>query len=422
MEITQFEKEINRYLNDKIPDQVNRALKEQDSKAKEACKAVIQQYFREMRLTLPGLSLEQSVKQIYENIIGYGPLTDFMEHAVERGITEIKVRGQKEIYTKEWGVWKQHPEVQFRSLDHLNSIVNRILAGSDKPLTEAQPYVDNAELPDGSRVTMVRSPVTRSGLIMNIRIFNAGLFAAEALLNKGAVTQEQHEILTFLIRARMNLIFVGATDTGKTTLMGAYLVYHNKDNHIVTIEDANELQLHTRHEELNVSDLFTKNDEFTHITHVDLFYLSLRMSPDLYVFNELRNPPETAVWCSAAISGHFGCSATLHAEDATKAMTRLITNLRENDTTLTTELASEKVCEAVDAFVVVKRDPQDGTRYMAEIIEPIYDRELRRVTYKEVFTRIDYKDTGIFHGLSPELILQAKRRNAVTSEEIAKWH
>ncbi|MGE4282333.1 MAG: ATPase, T2SS/T4P/T4SS family [Clostridia bacterium] len=420
MEITQLEKKINRYLNEKIPEEVNKALKFQDPKAKETCKAVIQQFFSENQISIPGSSLDQSVKLIYENTIGYGPIDVFIEHAVERAITEIKVRGQREIYTKEWGCWKAHPEIQFRSIEHLNNIVNRILASSDKPLTESQPFVDNAELPNGSRVTMVRSPLTRSGIIMNIRIYTAGLFEAEALLKRGALTPEQHEIIKFLMRARMNTIFVGGTDTGKTTLMGAHLVYHNKDTHIVTIEDANELQLHTRHKDLNVSDLFIKKNEFMSINHTDLFYLSLRMSPDLYVFNEIRNPPETAVWCSAAISGHYGCSTSLHAEDEKAGMSRLEGNLRENDTTLTVELAREKICQAVDAFIVVKRD-EDGTRYCSSIVEPIYDPEHQRVYYHTIISRPHYSLPGTFKGFSSSLLDLAERRNSISKDQITDW-
>lgn len=376
---------------------------------------------RTHRSTLPGLSIDESIVQVYNNLIGFGPLTEFIEKSLERRITEIKVKGVDEIYTKECGVWKNHPEMRFRSREQLDNIVNRILAGSDKPLTESQAFVDNAELPDGSRVTMVRDPLTKSNLLMFIRIFTAGLYSTEALLNMGALTPQQLDVLSFLVRARMNLLYVGGTDTGKTTAMGACLGHHHQDTHIVTIEDANELQLSVRHPDLkNVSDLFTKKDEYTNITHVVLFTLGLRMSPDLFVFNEIRKAPETLVLLDAMISGHPGSTSTLHAEDAHRAVTRLVTNLREGDNTLTVELAREKVCEAIDAFVVVRR-AKDGVRFVGEIVEPLWDEEHQQIRFHSIFVRPDYKHLGSFKSFSKDIMAMAEQRNAVEREEIEQW-
>ncbi len=416
MEIDELEKRVNTYLNKKIPEIVSRALDKQDKVAMETCKATIRQFLQEQRLTLPGISLDQTERIMYENLIGYGPLTEFIDKAVERRITEIKVRGQNEIYTKEHGEWKFQPHARFRSWDHLSAIVNRILASSDKPLNESQAFVDNAELPDGSRVAMVRDPLTKSGLIMNIRIFTAGLYSPDALLKMRAVTEVQDQVLQFMVRARMNLLWVGGTDTGKTTAMGAYLTCHSPKTHIITIEDSNELQLKARHPELNVDDLFTKKDA---VTHIDLFHLTLRMSPDLYIFNEIRTAPETAVLLSAQISGHPGSGSTVHAEDERRAMTRLTNNLREDDKTLAPEFAREKVSEAVDAFVIVRRI--EGVRFISDIVEPIWNNDTKQIEYHKVFDRKTFEDTGCFNGFTPGFIDLARRRNSVGNAEIERW-
>lgn len=420
MDVLDLETEVDNYLNEKIPDLVDKALKLQEPKAKETCKATIKQYLVQNKVKLPGLSVEESIRQLYSNLIGYGPLTYFMEHATEKRITEIKVKGTDGIYTKEYGIWKEHPELKFKSEKQLINIVRRILNGSDKPMSESQPLVDNAELPDGSRVAMVQAPLTKSGLIMNIRIFTAGLYSSDALVKMGAVTVKQDEILKRLIKSKMNLIYAGGTDTGKTTAMGAFAGHHHPDTHIVTIEDANELQLAARHANLNnVTDLFTKKDEYSNYTHVELFYWSLRASPDCFIFNEIRKPPETAVLLDAMISGHPGSSSTLHADDAQRAVTRLVNNLRENDTTLTVELAREKVCEAVDAFVIPRR--VDGVRFISDIVEPLWNPATNTIDYHNIITRSHYKDESSFHGFSPHLLDMAKSRNGVSSEEIERW-
>jgi len=420
MEILDLETEVDNYLNDKIPVLVDRALKQHDIKAKETCKATIKQYLVQNKATFPGLSQDESIRRLYADLIGYGPLTYFMEHANEKRITEIKVKGTDGIYTKEYGIWKGHPELKFKSKKQLDNIVRRILNSSDKPMTESHPMVDNAELPDGSRVAMVQAPLTKSGLIMNIRIFTAGLYSSDALVNMRAVTLKQDETLKRLVKAKMNLIYAGGTDTGKTTAMGAYAGHLHPDTHIITIEDANELQLAARHANLNnVTDLFIKKDEYSNYTHIDLFYWGLRASPDCFIFNEVRKPPETTVLLDAMISGHPGSASTLHADDERRAMTRLVNNLRENDTSLTVELAREKVCEAVDAFIVIRR--VDGVRFVSDIVEPLWNPKTNNIDYHYIVTRSHYNDEGLFHGFSPQLLEMAKSRNGVSLEELEGW-
>lgn len=420
MEILALEQEVETYLNSKIPEIVERALKFQDKQAIVTCKSTIQEYLVKNHTKVTGLSVDESMIQLYNNIIGFGPLTEFIEKSSERRITEIKVKGQNGIYTKECGIWKDHPELGFRSEEHLTSIVHRILNQSDKPLTESQPMVDNAELPDGSRVAMIRSPLTKSGLVMNIRIFTAGLYSSDALLRMKAVTGKQDDILKFLVRARMNLIYCGGTDTGKTTTMGAYAGHHHSDTHIISIEDANELQLAKRHANLNnVTDLFTKIDEYSNYTHVDLFNWALRASPDLFIFNEIRRPPETAVLLNAQISGHPGSSSTLHSEDAYTGVTRLVNNLRESDNSLTVDLAREKVCEAVDAFINIRR--VDGVRFISDIVEPLWNDNEKKIDYHIIFERPHYKEEGLFNGFSQKLLTVAKSRNCISDEELRGW-
>jgi len=420
MDDLELEAQVDNFLNEKIPDLVEKALKSDDPKAKATCKATIKQYLVQNKATLPGISMEESIRRLYSDLIGYGPLTYFMENATEKRITEIKVKGTDGIYTKEYGIWKGHPELKFKSEKQLINIVRRILNGSDKPMSESQPMVDNAELPNGSRVAMVQAPLTKSGLIMSIRIFTAGLYSSDALVNMGAVTAKQDETLKRLIKARMNLIYAGGTDTGKTTAMGAYAGHHHPDSHIVTIEDANELQLAARHKNLkNVTDLFTKKDEYSNYTHVDLFYWGLRASPDCFILNEIRKPPETAVLLDAMISGHPGSSSTVHAEDAPLTVSRMVNNLRENDTSLPVEMARERVCEAVDAIVVLRR--VNGVRFISDIVEPSWNPDTNKIEYHYVITRSRPKDEGQFNGFSPELIKMARSRNGVPLEEIEGW-
>jgi pilus assembly protein CpaF len=49
------------------------------------------------------------------------------------------------------------------------------------------------------------------------------------------------------VRARINIVFSGATGAGKTTSLNVYSSYISNDERIITIEDTAELKLHQDH-------------------------------------------------------------------------------------------------------------------------------------------------------------------------------
>src|SRR5213075_2389570 len=69
----------------------------------------------------------------------------------------------------------------------------------------------------------------------------------EDLLNYKAFTPEMAMLMEACIKARLNILISGGTGCGKTTLLNTLSSFIPRDQRVITIEDAAELQLQQDH-------------------------------------------------------------------------------------------------------------------------------------------------------------------------------
>ena len=109
------------------------------------------------------------VRQIREDILGYGPIHMFLE---DPSVTEIMVNAEELIYIERDGKIEE-TDARFASRQHLRRVIDRIVAQVGRRIDESSPMVD-ARLPDGSRVNAVIPPLT-SALILMADYLNGAL-------------------------------------------------------------------------------------------------------------------------------------------------------------------------------------------------------------------------------------------------------
>lgn len=201
-------------------------------------------------------------------------------------VSEVMVNGARHIFFEKAGEvfrWNQC----FASEEKMQDIIQQIVGRHNRVVNLSNPIVDT-RLEDGSRVNIVLSPISLDGSAITIRKFPEHPLDMDALIAKGAITEEAASLLASLVRARYSLLISGGTSSGKTTFLNALSQYIPEDERVITIEDSAELQIQGVS---NLVRLETRNANMEGVMPVtirDLIRTALRMRPDRIIVGECR--------------------------------------------------------------------------------------------------------------------------------------
>ncbi len=347
---------------------------------------LIQQSYAQTNLHLPDNSRDELFREIYDELVGYGPIQPLL---ADPDISEIMVVGAKKIYIEKNGEITE-TGITFEDDNHVLRIIDRMIFPLGRRVDVDSPAVD-ARLPDGSRVHVVIPPVSVDGPCITIRKFLENKMTTEDLVKFGSITENMVEFLQACVSARLNVVVTGGTSSGKTTMLNALSGFIPLHERIITIEDAVELKMKQKH----VVRLETKNanmDGGGGMTTRDLVRHALRMRPDRIIVGEARGG-EAMDMLQAMNTGHNGSITTLHANSPRDAIARMETMCMMAGLDLPLLAIRKQIAAAVDLIVHMDR-LEDGTRKTANITE-VAGMESDVVTLNDIFK---FEPTGIGEG------------------------
>jgi pilus assembly protein CpaF len=158
----------------------------------------------------------QLVREITDDILGYGPLEPFLR---EDSVTEIMVNAHDSIYVERSGRLER-TQATFVDNAHLLRIIDKIVSQVGRRVDESSPMVD-ARLPDGSRVNAIIPPLALRGPTLTIRKFARDPYTMNDLIGFGTITGKSAQFLSACVRGKLNLLISGGTGTGKTRTTNA---------------------------------------------------------------------------------------------------------------------------------------------------------------------------------------------------------
>ena len=361
------------------------------------------------------------IQGIQDEILGLGPIEPLL---ADPSVSDILVNGPRQIYVERRGKIEPN-DIQFDNDQHLMRVIDRIVSRVGRRIDEMSPMVD-ARLPDGSRVNAVIPPLAIDGPLLSIRRFAVVPFTMQDLLARQTLTPEMAELISGLVKARVNLLVSGGTGSGKTTMLNVISSSISHDERIITIEDAAELQLQQPH----VARMESRPPNIEgegEISQRALLRNSLRMRPDRIILGEVRGA-EVLDMLQAMNTGHDGSMCTVHANSARDAVTRLEHMLGMAGLQVDARTMRQQISSALSVVIQVSR-LSDGHRKVTSIQE-ITGIEGDVVSMQEIFKfeqaglSADGRVQGQFKatGIRPRLYARLKARGIHLRDELFAPH
>jgi type IV secretion system protein VirB11 len=218
-------------------------------------------------------------------------------------------------------------------------IIRLVAAHVRREVTATAPIV-SAELPEtGERFEGVMPPVATAPCF-SIRKPAGVLYRLCDYVAARIMTPPQAQLLRDAVKDRRNIVVVGGTSSGKTTLVNALLAeVASLGERVLILEDTRELQCAAE----DVVALRTKPGV---ASLADLVRSTLRLRPDRIIVGEVRGP-EALDMLKAWNTGHPGGITTVHANSGRGALLRLEQLVQEAVVTVPRAV----IAEAIDLIV-----------------------------------------------------------------------
>jgi type IV secretion system protein VirB11 len=273
------------------------------------------------------------------------------------GLTEVAVNSPHRVWFDRGNGWetKELPNLTFDiCMDIAKALA--VFGGLTVPLGDMMPLA-SVILPDGERGQIAVPPSTKVGVVsMTFRkpslarftledYANSGRFSNVKNIDMGAIELSSDEKLLLAlksngdiaeffrvaVKSKQNIVLVGGTGSGKSTIMKAMVDHYPVEKRLFTIEDVHEISLPMHPNHLN---LFYKQGG---LTPKQIIESCMRMRPDHVLLAELRGD-EAWTYLEMLNTGHKGSITTIHANDCRSASSRLAALVKQSEVGLTLDI------------------------------------------------------------------------------------
>ncbi|EMK3344942.1 MULTISPECIES: P-type conjugative transfer ATPase TrbB [Vibrio] len=243
------------------------------------------------------------------------------------------------------------------------AIIETVAGFHGKEVTAYTPKLE-AEFPlDGSRFAgQLETVAVGQGPSFAIRKKAVSIFTLDQYVESGIMSEAQKDALVNIISQKKNILVVGGTGSGKTTLANAIIretVEQFPNDRFIIIEDTSEIQCAAKN--------YVQYRTSETVDMTSLLKTALRMRPDRILVGEVRGP-EALDLLMAWNTGHPGGVATIHANKGPSSglgRFKFLISMHPKKP----DPIEPFIGEAVHALVYIAKNKKTNTRAVEEIIE-----------------------------------------------------
>ena len=235
-------------------------------------------------------------------------------------------------------------------------ILSLVASSLDTTITATNPIVEGELVLDGSRFEGLLPPIV-SAPSFTIRKKASSVFSIGQYVKAGIIDLTQANLIAKALRGRKNILVVGGTGSGKTTLVNALideLSHACQSDRLVILEDTSELQ------STSPNAFFLRTSD--HVNMQRLVKATMRLRPDRILVGEVRDSAALDL-LKAWNTGHPGGVSTVHANSVSGGLVRMEQLIAEASPAPMQML----IAEAVDLILFITRTPETPGRKVTEI-------------------------------------------------------
>ena len=264
---------------------------------------------------------------------------------VAPGVIEIMLNPDGQIWVERFGEPMQ--AVGSMTANAAESLIGTVAASLKTAVNRSMPILE-CELPgDGSRFEALIPPVV-SAPVFTIRRKAERVYRLDDYVSEAIMTAEHADVIRAAVIGRQNILVVGGTGSGKTTLTNAIISVIAEalpEERLVIIEDTNEIQCRSSNAVILRASGAT--------SMLDLLRATMRLRPDRILVGEVRGPEALAL-LKAWNTGHPGGIATVHANGAVEGLARIETLVAEQ----TAAPMQSVIATAINTILFIERTAQ----------------------------------------------------------------
>ena len=303
--------------------------------------------------------------RILDDMTGFGILTPYLN---DPNVEEINIfgPGDRQIEIVPAGGKPYKLEKGLETAEDVELMVKRMVKQGGETIDISNPRVDSY-MSGGTRISAMISPVIRSdkGAVASIRKQTKATITIGDYIESLTGMEEEFEFLRLCVRNGISGATIGATGSGKTTmlnfLVSDYVNFNPERARVYIIEESREMQLPE-----DSKTIYTAVTPDGKITSELLLKSALRFHPSFICAAEMRGP-EAMDALMAAQTGHIVWS-TFHADNCIEAYDRLLMMCKLSGTDLSEDLLLRSLASSFPVIVSTQQ-LKDGKRRITGIFE-----------------------------------------------------
>ncbi len=336
--------------------------------------------YRRGRTPLDAAAESELAEAVFDRVHGLGRLQPYID---DPNLANIHVNGCDNV----WLVYRDGSKVRGdaaadsdRELIDMIATAARRIGRSEKRWDQVS-WELHLQLPGGERLHAVMGLTGRPAI--TIRRHDFTIYRLKHLVELGVIDEGLAAFLGAAVRAKLNLIVAGGTNTGKTTMLRCLLNEIPADERVVTVEDNLEIGL-DRFTDLHPDQVMWERrganiEGRGEASLADCVRATLRQNPDRVIVGEIRGV-EVVDMLRAMSQGNDGSMSSIHADSSKGAIVRL--GMYTAEAGLDEETSNKWIANAVD--LIIHLGWIDGMRRVTSVRE-VLEADARQIATNEVY-------------------------------------